>query len=470
MKRPAHRVAHGVVLLLAFTSGIFLCAPGLRAQLTDAALGTRSVSGQFIIHNVDAISPLQHDPAFATNANYVRIEPALLAVSAERFKNGFLRLIGLPDDSPWTGNIILNVRGAKTPDETVTLSVGPLVRTWACQVELPDLITVPRYSRAMCSALLLEYADRSSTDLSHVPELPSWLADGMGRQIMADDMENTVVSVPSQTTDGVMEGRTDETQRGIDPLADARKTLQNNAALTFDQLCWPSPAQLDGVDGGVYAASAQLLTARLLDLPNGPALMRTFLAKLSSVLNWQTAFYATYREYFRRPLDVEKWWSLQVVRFAIRDPGPHWTTATSQERLDKILAVPVEYRSTSNSLPVHTEVSYQAVILNFAPAQRHATLDLKLRDLELAVLRLAPPFSSIAMGYITALRDYLGENPRRTVVSTGRANLNAPHTASSKATLQKLDELDKIRRDTEIHLANTVPGPGQPRNLNQSIR
>ena len=302
----------------------------------------------------------------------------------------------------------------------------------------------------------------------HVPELPAWLADGLGRQIMADDTSKITVSAPAQAMDGLAQSRTDETERGVDPLADSRKVLQNSAALTFDQLCWPDPDQLNGQDGGVYAASAQLFAVRLLELPDGAVLMRDFLSRLPAVLNWQTAFYGAYHEYFHRPLDVEKWWSLQVVRFAIRDPGPHWTTPVSQDRLDAILAVPVEYRSSSNSLPVHTTVSLQSVILNFTPVQTRATLDLKLRDLELATLRLSPPFAGISMGYIAVLRDYLGENPRRTLVSSGRMNANAPRTASARTTLQKLDALDKLRRDAETHVANSVPEPGA--NLNPAPR
>lgn len=457
MKRPAPAVARGVAQGVLLVLTFLLSAPALRAQFANAATGTRSVSGQFIINTGNESSSLLHDPSIATNGNYVRIEPALLAVSAERFRAEFLRILGLPAGDHWTGNIILALRPARTPDETATLTVGPLVRTWACQVQLPDIITVPRYSRALCSALLLEYADRSSTDLSRVPELPTWLADGLGRQIMDSDTEKVVLSAPSRAINGLPQSRLEDVQRGIDPLANARKVLQSNSALSFDELCWPGNAQLNGRDGGVYAASAQLFTARLLELPEGPALMRAFLSKLPGVLNWQTAFYAVYREYFRRPLDVEKWWSLEVVRFAIRDPGPHWTTAASEERLDAILAVPVEYRGSSNSLPVHTEVSLQAVILNFNLEQRRTTLDLKLRDLELAELRLAPPYAGLAGGYIAALQDYLGEGPHKTRPQIGKMGLNASRTASAKVTLRKLDELDALRRDAEIRVANSVP-------------
>ena len=95
-------------------------------------------------------------------------------------------------------------------------------------------------------------------------------------------------------------------------------------------------------------------------------------------------------------------------------------------------------------------------------------LHLKLRDLELATLRLAPPFAGLSMGYITVLRDFLGEGPRRTMITSGRMNVNTPYTASAKTTLQKLDALDKLRRDAEMRIANAVPEPA--RHLNPAPR
>ncbi len=131
----------------------------------------------------------------------------------------------------------------------------------------------------------------------------------------------------------------------------------------------------------------------LLDLKNGPAHLRAMLQKLPQFYNWQTAFQSAFRAEFPRPLDVEKWWALQVVNFAARDPGPQWTPAVSREKLDEILSVPVEVRSVSNSLPSHAEISLQAVIRNFDSARQTEILQIKLRDLGLAQLRMAPQLS-----------------------------------------------------------------------------
>ena len=96
-------------------------------------------------------------------------------------------------------------------------------------------------------------------------------------------------------------------------------------------MSWPDEAQLSGADGGVYRASAQLFVNELLELKDGPAHLRAMLATLPEFYNWQTAFQSAFREDFPRPLDVEKWWALQVVNFVARDPGPAWTPAVSRD-------------------------------------------------------------------------------------------------------------------------------------------
>jgi hypothetical protein len=200
----------------------------------------------------------------------------------------------------------------------------------------------------------------------------------------------------------------------------------------------------------VYRASAQLFVNELLGLKNGRAHLRAMLENLPDCYNWQTAFQSAFRENFPRPLDVEKWWALQVVGFAARDPGPMWTPAASRDRLDEILSVPVEMRMASNALPAHANISLQAVIRNWDPPQRDAILQTKVRDLELAQLRMAAPLVGLTDGYHRALADFLGLGSRAArvwrwvkhpLVSASKMNVND--------TLKKLDALDARRRAIE---------------------
>jgi hypothetical protein len=162
------------------------------------------------------------------------------------------------------------------------------------------------------------------------------------------------------------------------------------------------------------------------------------------------AFQTAFRENFPRPLDVEKWWAVQVVSFVARDPGPAWTPAVSRDKLDEILRVPVEMRTASNALPAHAEISLQAVIRNFDRARQVAILQTKLRDLELSQLRLAAPFAVLTGEYHRAIADYLGSGHRTSPVLRW---VKHPFTSSSKTirngTLRKLDALDAQRRAIE---------------------
>ena len=70
----------------------------------------------------------------------------------------------------------------------------------------------------------------------------------------------------------------------------------------------------------------------------------------------------------------------------------------------------VEYRSSSNSLPEHMQVSLQAAVQNFSSGERDAVLSTKLRDLQMAQFRLTQPYAMLAGGYAQALADFLGED------------------------------------------------------------
>jgi hypothetical protein len=272
----------------------------------------------------------------------------------------------------------------------------------------------------------------------------------LARQLFADDWQKAILSSPGKKGNGLSVSRSVTTARGLDPLADTRRILRNYPALTFEQLSWPTGAQLSGADDSVYRASAQLFVNELLGLKNGRAHLRAMLENLPDCYNWQTAFQSAFRENFPRPLDVEKWWALQVVGFAARDPGPMWTPAASRDRLDEILSVPVEMRMASNALPAHANISLQAVIRNWDPPQRDAILQTKVRDLELAQLRMAAPLVGLTDGYHRALADFLGLGSRAArvwrwvkhpLVSASKMNVND--------TLKKLDALDARRRAIE---------------------
>ena len=318
----------------------------------------RSISGQFIINRPAQPSPPVLRPPAGIPTNFVRLEPALLAVSAERIRE--LLWHNLDIKGQWRGQIYLLLRPARTGDENVTVTAQHFTSGWNYRVELPDVLAPTRFARALTGVLLLEFANHNAADRS--AEIPAWLTDGLSQQLLAAGSPEFLLSAPDKLVNGLPVTRLEKLQHGLDPLAGARQVLKNHPALTFEELSWPAGAQLDGDDEGVYHASAQLFVSEVLKLKNGPAHLRAMLESLPQYYNWQVAFRSAFREDFPSPLDLEKWWALRVVDFAAHDPGPGWTLAVSREKLDEILRVPVQVRAASNSLPVYTQIS---------PASRH---------------------------------------------------------------------------------------------------
>ena len=431
----------GVSMLL-FAALAFAAAA--RAQMVlPSAISTRSLSGQFAIIGERQVSPLGSLPAVVTNTSLLRLEPALLAISAERFKDALWRELGV--SGPWRGQIFLALRPAQSLDENVLVVSTRYDNGWRYRVELPDIISRPRLARALTGVLLLEMANRNAGDKS--AEVPAWLADGLAQQLLNDSVAGLFFSPPTKVENRVPQDRIVVVKHGMDPLAAARRVLQDRPALTFDQLSWPDDAQMSGPDGGLYFASAQLFVSDVLQLKGGAARLRAMLDALPAFNNWQTAFRAAFNAEFPEPIDLEKWWALQTVSFVARDAGVQWTPATSLERMDEILNVQVEFRAASYDLPSLKGLSLQDAIRMLDPAQQREAFQTKLRDLELAQLRMAAPLAVLNDQYRRTLAAYLGER----VGSPAPQHLvrHPPPKPNVADTLKKLDALDAQRHSLE---------------------
>ena len=432
-----HLLIWSVLLLPVISSG---------QPLPPDVSSVNSASGQFVVTGPAQFSSSIDLSGVDAGANLVRLQPALLSVTAERIKDSLRRELGIEPNALWQGKIFLVLHPAQSLDEDVTIVSQPFLNGWNYQVQLPDVLPQARFLRAMTSVLLQELANRNATG-ARAADIPGWLTDGLSQQLSAAGSPEIVLSAPGRLVNGLPQNRMVTTQRGVDPLADARAVLRDHAALTFDQLSWPADAQLTGEDGGVYRASAQLFVSELLGLKNGPARLRAMLAALPGCYNWQTAFHAAFRDYFPQPLDVEKWWALQVVSFVAHGPGPRWTPGVSRDKLDEILSVPVEVWTASNAMPARMEVSLQAIIRNFEPPRQTAILETKLRDLELAQLRMAAPLAALTDEYRLAVASYLGQNAE--IRPPLWSKHPQPQKAGARATLKKLDALDAQRQVIE---------------------
>jgi hypothetical protein len=435
-----------VFALLACLS--FVLCP--RSALADASvpglISANSVSGQFVVVASPRTSPLASLPEIATNRDYVRLDPAFLAVSAERVKNSLLQKLGIPSQEMQGGTIYLTLQPARALDENVAVFPERLGSHWVYHMVLPDVLPRERLARALTSVFLVDYADRNAGP--NMAGVPAWLTEGLSQEALADSMQDVILSLPDETVNNIPVDRVSLTERGLDSLASARDILQTYSILTFQQLCWPTDLELSGEDGGDFRASAQLFVDELLALPDGPAKLRATLDALPQFYNWQTAFFSAFHQNFSTPLDVEKWWALQSVIFTARSPGPQWNTADSRDKLDQILSVAADFRSSSNSLPTRAEISLQDVIRNFNSGIQMQILHVKLHDLEVAQFRMAPSLAVLAAEYRNALAAYLGEaqvSRRGTIVKKSSARV-----VSARDTLRLLNALDARRRSIAL--------------------
>jgi hypothetical protein len=425
-----------------------------------------SFSGQFLVSRMGEEASTAPAPVF-TDTNLLRLKPAVLAISVERFKISLWRQLGFPAGAPWSGKVYFDLHPARSSNDIVTIAATPFLDHWNYRVALPDRLSKIRFARALSSVLLLEIANREAPRNGACAEVPFWLVDGLAQQVLAADGDKVLLSAPAKPDVQMAVNRLSENKRGWDPLISARKVLQNSQPLTFDELSWPTDDELAGLDGGVYYASTQLFQAELLELKNGPARLRAMLAELPAHLNWQTAFYHAYGADFKNPLDVEKWWALRTVVFAQSAPGPRWTTDVSVVRLQELLSVPVEFRGGSNALPGHAEISLQNALQNLGPDQRDLVIRTKSRDLALVELRLAAPFGALADAYRQTLADFLGDlrKTQNSVVNKHGAQLTVRTTVQE--TVRQLNALDLRRRNAEIRAFAVGPSSASPGALAQ---
>ena len=168
---------------------------------------TRSISGQFIVYASPQISKLAHLASVATDTNFVRLEPALLAVSAERIKDSLWRRLDIKPGTPWRGQIYLVVHPARSLDEEVNIISKRLAGGWDYRVELPDVLARTRFTRALTGVLLLELANRGAQ--SHSAEIPPWLAEGFATKLLAAGSPEFILSAPDNIVNGLPVTRLD---------------------------------------------------------------------------------------------------------------------------------------------------------------------------------------------------------------------------------------------------------------------
>jgi hypothetical protein len=415
-----------------------------------------SFSGQFILQAASSSRPSEFAQRVETNHNYIRLEPALLAVSCERVKQLLWRQLGVT--GAWQGKIYLALFPAEGPEDLVTLTSEHFADGWQYRLEVPSVIERDRCVRALVQVLLLELANRGAGD--HSAEIPLWFTEGLARQLLSTSEIEIILPPPKSSGGGLAMTRTNLSARLENPLRRAHQELAQRPPLTFQELSWPAPDELSSDQCGVYQGSAQLLVRELLEFHDGAPCFRAMLAELPSHYNWQFAFLHAFRGHFSRLIDVEKWWAVQSLQFASRDLAQAWPLPQSWRKLDETLRTPVEVRTSPAELPLHAEVSLQTILQDWEGPRRAQALEAKLHELELLRHNVARELSGLVQDYCLALENYLGKRapqwPLR-LLSSKRAF----EQRTAQETITALDALDARRKSLRPPASTEPAVPAQ---------
>lgn len=425
--------------LTAFAS--LMAAVGVSAQtFPTAATTARSMTGQFY---VTALSKTGARPSSisATNADLIRLEPTLVAVSCERIKQTVWR--ELEFRGSWQHKAAIVLYPARSAEDNVTIITERSMDGWSYRVALPDTLPRERYLKAIVQVVLLDLANRRA---SHNPaEIPVWLTEGFSFHLLCNNSPELLLDAPNYRANGLLlEPRHVEIRR-LSSLERAHKILVGATPLTFEELSWPMPGQFEGSFGPKSQASAQLLVCELLKLRGGPECMRKFLAVLPDYLNWQMAFLHGFDAHFQRPLDVEKWWALETMEFAGRDLTQTWPYDESWAKLAGALVEPVDVFTSTNELPGRSEVTLQTVVREWDPDRRKQVLQRKLTQLGSLRLRIAPELLPLANAYAVSIDTYLNQIETLTTPAAGSHIAAGGGRLAQQKLLRNLDRLDAER-------------------------
>jgi hypothetical protein len=433
-------------LCLWLAGGVFCCEAA--AEIVTA----RSSSGQFVAHEIQldtfpASAPeptrtriadgwafllVAHKNPSDTAESSIQLEPSLLVVSCERLKELFLVELGLNDQ--WQGSVNLMINPALDQEKRPRLTANYSPNGWSYNLELPKTISKKLLVRALVDTLFLETANRAAG--SQCAEIPFWLVEGMSAQLQSFNLP-TFILQPSEQMAG--------SRVKLEGLDTVRNQLRRHAPLSFQELSWPTQADVDGDGSELYRSCAQLFLEQLLQFKDGQRFLREMLRELPDHLNWQTAFLSAFRPHFQQLLDVEKWWGLSCVDFTKSDLAEPLTPEKCWKELQDALDVPVQVHFAAENMPAEARLTLQEVIAKWSPADAIPVLERSIDELKILHLRASPALRPMVDQYLKALAGYLDSSRDPRLEWTLGKNHPSILSVLKSDAVRHLDMLDKQR-------------------------
>jgi hypothetical protein len=211
-----------------------------------------------------------------------------------------------------------------------------------------------------------------------------------------------------------------------------------------------------------YQASAQLFVYELLQTKTAAAGLVQMLQELPKCWNWETAFLKSYSADFRRMLDVEKKWSVDLLAFTARDASRVWSMMLCLDRLDAVLSVPAQVRVTADALPQRTTLTLGDVLMTWKFSAQTAVLRQKLALLEVLRFNAAPELVPLIDGYHRTLAVYLQKRSLANHAPDNRMQGTLNSTLVAQDAIRELEVLDKRREAFRPEKALSVHSPITP--------
>jgi hypothetical protein len=404
-----------------------------------------SRSGQFIVRSPYASASTLFQPILTADSALLALAPDSLAVSCERVKTSVLRNLDLGDR--WQGKIHVTIRPTLLRNANPGFVATRYADGWQYAVDLPEQIDPRVLVRTLVHALLTEIANR--TPGPHAAEIPLWLVEGLtGRALTAVGPE--VVTAPTGTVAKYAPGFAQLQSRSRKPITPdqpqrMRAWLLDHPPLTFAELSLPAPDQLRGDAWQTYQYSAQIFLGELENLPGGQRCLVRTLSRLTSSLNWQTAFLASFSTHFGRLLDLEKWWTVTATHFVQGDQPHAWTMETALEKLESLLRVRVTRQDSREAAARPVDVSLQELLTKTPFAGHRAVVIDRIHRLETVAVFAPQGLVPVAQSYRTVLANYFDLRPRAGFNPRSKREIAVNAEILLRQTVERLDELDRQR-------------------------
>ena len=413
----------------------FCASCGLNASETFL-----SSSRQFVVHGIGRAGFLRA-PSGTNAATYITAEPQLVALMGDRVNRALAQELRWP--AVYRDSIHLSVFHNAPATQLIGLITQVHTDGFQYKMSIPGQVEATQLLKALVQVSLQEFANRNGT---RAGELPNWIVEGMLRQVQTRVVPAFVVNRKPITIE----------RSGLDRLGTTRAYFQTNTPMTLHDLSFADLAKVTPDQREQFEASSHLLVHQLLRLKDGRALMSRFLQTLPHTLNWQTAFYSVYKQQFAGPLEFEKWWMLNWVRFKNSDDREAWPVALTLERLESVLLTDMEVRVDVNAIPKYREATLQEFLQLADFTTQKQLLEQKLQQLSFMSVSSAPQAMPLLGAYQQALDSYLQKRSNDTQ-PTLKSDPEQRLQTLLRTTLKTLDELDLARADLKAGRTPVLP-------------